>query len=296
MEAAGNPSQHFTYCSNPSFAELLQGDVIDRTEDVDRLLEEVHPHFFKHPKNLYFMVLTQSCDLVRRGPGTECKAPYITIAPVRALADVVRKHVAMYDIGGGNAALPVVTSKSKSTLSQFLHRLFNNNEPGYFYLDSKGTALTTDCCALLNLSIAIKAPLHFEKCLSAKRLQLDEAFQAKLGWLVGQMYSRVGTKDWEPSEISRKATQALEDAAITVPEDKLTTLHDAFSEAKSLDPKSVLTAIQIQQALKKAPNRKSRTLEQVEVILRGVIENEEELVEKIVRRLKNDPVITKILT
>ena len=30
-----------------------------------------------------------------------------------------------------------------------------------------------------------------------KKIELTDEFKAKLGWLVGNMYSRVGTADWE---------------------------------------------------------------------------------------------------
>jgi hypothetical protein len=34
-------------------------------------------------------------------------------------------------------------------------------------------------------------------------LSLTDVFQAKLGWLVGHMYSRVGTEDWVPRSATR---------------------------------------------------------------------------------------------
>jgi len=36
---------HFTYSEHPDNASLMQGDVLERTPEIDRLLEEVHPHF-----------------------------------------------------------------------------------------------------------------------------------------------------------------------------------------------------------------------------------------------------------
>ena len=51
--------------------------------------------------------------------------------------------------------------------------------------------------AYLKVSIALKSQEHYDKCLAAKKLELSDEFKAKLGWLVGNMYSRVGTADWE---------------------------------------------------------------------------------------------------
>ncbi len=49
----------------------MQGDVLERTSAIDNLLKVVHPHFHGRMKNLFFMVLTQSCDLVQRKAGGE---------------------------------------------------------------------------------------------------------------------------------------------------------------------------------------------------------------------------------
>ncbi len=49
----------------------------------------------------------------------------------------------------------------------------------------------------LKVSIALKSGEHYDECLKAKKIELADEFKAKLGWLVGNMYSRVGTTDWE---------------------------------------------------------------------------------------------------
>jgi hypothetical protein len=84
-------------------------------------------------------------------------------------------------------------------MKQFLERLLNNNEPNYFYLHHDlELGIAEPLVAFLALSIAVKAELHYETCLKARVAQLEDSFQAKLGWLVGNMYSRVGTQDWTP--------------------------------------------------------------------------------------------------
>src|SRR3954447_2573112 len=100
---------HFTY-ERDKFCgtELMQGDVLRRTPALNGLLKEVHPHFYQHPKNLYFMVLTQSCDLVPRGRSNACKAPYIAITPVRTLDMVIERHIAQQSAAEVKAELPVL--------------------------------------------------------------------------------------------------------------------------------------------------------------------------------------------
>ena len=76
---------HFTYKCNPDMSSLCQGDILKITEEIKTVLTEVHPYFL-NDQYKYFMVLTQSCDLVRRN-GSKCKTPYITLAAVRNFSD-----------------------------------------------------------------------------------------------------------------------------------------------------------------------------------------------------------------
>lgn len=61
-----NRDIHFTYKNEADMLSLCQGDVLEKTDALMGILEEVHPYFLKDEYK-YFMVLTQSCDLVRRG-------------------------------------------------------------------------------------------------------------------------------------------------------------------------------------------------------------------------------------
>ena len=67
---------HFTYKAHADMTSLCQGDVLLKTDALSRILESVHPYFL-NDEYKYFMVLSQSCDLVRRN-GKNCKTPYIT--------------------------------------------------------------------------------------------------------------------------------------------------------------------------------------------------------------------------
>lgn len=288
---------HFTYQKDISREFLRQGDVLERTKEINELLEKIHPHFFDNSKNIYFMVLTQSCDLVRRcGDGSNCKATYITITPVRSLDSVLRKSLSQQGFLEVEAELPVMTNKAKGKATEFLFRLFNNNEPGYFYLESEDTALTEDCVAILSLSVAIKADLHYDTCLAAKVLELDDTFQAKLGWLVGQMYSRVGTLDWDTNKIKIKSKGLLENAAIWVDDDKIKALEIGFKTFHDSNPERKMTKRDIVSIIKGVPTLKKQVLEQVETLVLGVFgKNEGDKVAKLSKRLADDPFLSKLL-
>jgi hypothetical protein len=169
-----------------------------------------------------------------------CKAPYIVIAPVRSVEFVVEKQISQLNAAEVKSALPVVGNKAKAKLSEFMSRLLNNNEPGFFYLDSEGTPLGNDCVALLNLSIAIKFDLHLKTCIDAKIVQLTDTFQAKLGWLVGQLYSRVGTQDMEVEKAAKKIADSLKGVALWVDDAKIRALETKFEELLQVDAQQLL--------------------------------------------------------
>ena len=185
---------HFTY-QEPDLACLKQGDILKKSDGIRSILEQVHPHYLRDDYQ-YFVVLTQTCDLVRRD-SRQCKSPYITIAAVRSLElllgmEIDKPQKTQVEIIGGICSLDL-----KQRMTQFLEHLLKNKEPDYFFLsDDTSLGFPDRMVAFLKLSISLKADLHYDTCLSAKVLGLTDAFKAKLGWLVGNMYSRVGTPDW----------------------------------------------------------------------------------------------------
>jgi hypothetical protein len=242
--------------------DLMQGDVLKRTPEFDAILEKVHQHYID-AKNRYFMVLTQSCDLVERSEGS-VKAPYIIVAPVRSLDAALDKYVREYERSSVSHEVPIIGEKCRIKLVESLGRLFNNNEPNYFYLDASGTELTTDCVAVLRLSIAIKTSLHLDTCKQAKILQLKEIFQTKLGWLVGQLYSRVGTEDWNQQELSRKRNKIVDRVAVWVSEDKLPELEVRLTRSV---PERERDRSRIARAVKSLPKPKEKFAKRAEEVL-----------------------------
>lgn len=185
---------HFTYSQTPDKESLCQGDILDKTEELMAVLGDVHPYFLKDQYR-YFIVLTQSCDLVRRD-GKTCKSPYITLAAIRSLDDFLANYFIRNHLANDVNGFLLMESKWRVKASQFIERLFNNTESDYFFLAKEELLDFPDSMvASLKVSIALKSELHYNCCLAAKRIELTPEFQAKLGWLVGNIYSRVGTID-----------------------------------------------------------------------------------------------------
>ncbi|WP_292759300.1 hypothetical protein [Methylophaga sp. UBA2689] len=190
---------HFTYEEKPNLSALQQGDILDKTDELMEVINAYHPHY-GNDGYTHFQVLTQSCDLVRRGKEKTCSSRYITIAAVRRL-DLVIYRLLSEDVGPqkaiSNGDSFICNGKEKPRVQSFLESLFNNNDKKHFFLKAcpeKG--LNNDSCTFLSLAITIRAHEHYEKCLKAKKIQLESNFQSKLGWLVGNLYSRVGTEDY----------------------------------------------------------------------------------------------------
>lgn len=201
---------HFTYKCCPDTVSLCQGDVLNKTDDLMEILKDVHP-YFQNDGYKYFMVLSQSCDLVRRN-GQCCKTPYITIAAVREYSDFLERTLIAKRFAENYNGVLLVEERFRQQATQLVERVYNNTEPDYFFLykeDSLG--FPKSMVAYLKVSIALKSEKHYQKLLDAKILELSDEFKAKLGWLVGNMYSRVGTTDWESKVSESVRKQMIED-------------------------------------------------------------------------------------
>ena len=187
---------HFTYKAYADMKSLCQGDVLNITEELAEVLRNVHPYFL-NGQYRYFMVLSQSCDLVRRD-GKNCKTPYITLAAIRSYDSFVEKTLVKEKFAENVSGLLLMDEKKKEKAYQLIERIYNNTEPEYFFLYKEDALdFPESMITYLKVSIALKSQEHYDKCLAAKKMELSDEFKAKLGWLVGNMYSRVGTADWE---------------------------------------------------------------------------------------------------
>jgi len=195
---------HFTYDVDKFDKDNLhQGDLIKRTPNVEKILESIHPHYYENKSNKYFIVITQSCDLVKR-EGV-IKSRYVTIAAVKPLKNALERELEQLQYDNLEKKLNFCDISRRTKLFQFAERLFNNNEQEYFYLHREPNfGLNEDHCAFLRLSIALRTDIHYDTLLEAKIIQLKESFQHKLGYLVGNCYSRVGTEDWSPKNATTK--------------------------------------------------------------------------------------------
>lgn len=185
----------FATADKTDWKNLTQGDVLVRNGPLRNALDQAHQYYASAPDYGHFVVLTQSCDLVRRSG--KCRARYITLAAARPLAVVTERF--LVKIAYPFDEFPITLCKKDEELRarQLLERLLHNTEEGFFFIRKQShPGIAEDLCVFLPLSISVRID-HYDACLGAKVAQLDEIFSAKVGWLTGNMYSRVATPDIE---------------------------------------------------------------------------------------------------
>lgn len=288
---------HFTYQSATSGSrDLMQGDILRRTDEVESVLKAVHPHYYLNTNNKYFIVLTQSCDLVRRSTAG-CAARYITIAAVKPFQTIIRREVNEQKSLQIDTDRPICTDRSRSRLQQFLERVLNNNEPDYFFLRKEpAQEFPDDCCAVLRLSIALMAREHYEKCVAARILTLTDEFRAKLGWLVGNIYSRVGTQDWQSAEMASFIENILRESAVWLDERTLKQMPDLISQWLQDNPGASLDISTVRSLASKVPKKKDQVLDRLSALLQRLeLAKDERQLTRALNAIRSDSELSSLL-
>jgi hypothetical protein len=190
--------------------QLYQGDVLVRTDALNDVLKGIYPYVHSEKeKYQYFIILTQSCDLISRN-GIPPKADQITIAAVRSIRYFLSVEVAKVQRYPTLKRAGICTKEKKTIIIQMLERLISNDEDPYFYLHpGSETPYNDPMVAYLRITFPLRLTEHYETCRKAKAVQLDPIFQAKLGWLTTLVFGQVGTIDFPPETRHLFATQYL---------------------------------------------------------------------------------------
>jgi len=188
---------HWTYCTFDPSSDLQQGDILSRTDELLAVLKNVHSYFCDE-RYLAFIVVTQSCDLVRRKAGS-CKARHISLAVVREFDRVLPSLIGEVCAYKNTS---ILRSELKLEAREFVSRILDQNEQakGLFYLHPSADAgIATASVAFLRITITLRQE-HYDLLQRCRVGRLESEFTNKLGWLVGNLYSRVGTPDWADYE------------------------------------------------------------------------------------------------
>lgn len=204
---------HWSY-SDKADGDLAQGDILLPTPEMRVALDTAHK-WFNDQKYLGFVVISQTCDLVRRD-GSSCKTPYIEIAVVRPFRSYVLSLLRQHCDWIGDRYFP---SSDRNRANDLIDRIINQNESslGIFYLHPESSiSIAEPCIVLLRVSIAMRAHEHYDTLIAARRGRLHPEFANKLGWLCGNLYSRVGVKDWKETEEDQKIASKIKKDLLSV--------------------------------------------------------------------------------
>lgn len=288
---------HFTYSIEIDTNNLHQGDLIKRTERIDAIIKEFLPHFYDD-LNVCFSLVTQSCDLVRREK-EDCKAKKLTFAVVRALDHTIEAEAEKYKITKMQQRFDVFDDNSQKKIEQFVERLLNNNESKYFfYAKDIDFDLAMDHCAQLEYIFTLDSKEYYDVILEAKFVQLNESFEHKLGYLIGNNYLKIGTEDWVPntldkSSFDKKRNYLSGKNRYFVEGRILKTIESRLSD-QDLDHITVEEFDKILREEKKIAKKKKEVFNDIKEILMDKIKDND-TVETIMKLLENNPKITSKL-
>lgn len=208
--------EHYTY-EDCDLSQLFQGDVLQKAFGLETILNKTFPDFPAYSDYHYLLVLTQSCDLQQRD-GKPPSAPYITFAAILPVSEAIwleaRKQQAWWQI-----PRHIVDSPLYNKMHTFTEQLLDNNVSDFFYLhEDASLGIGAPYCAFLRLTLTLDIGV-IDACRKAKVAQIKESFRAKLGWLVGNMYSRVGTEEWSRSHgmpVEKQAKSLLKGMLVNI--------------------------------------------------------------------------------
>jgi hypothetical protein len=286
-------ASHFTY-QNP-IGDLCQGDILSKSEGIKRILSEIHPHYLKEDYS-HLMVVTQTCDLVRRN-GQNSKSRYLTLVAVRPLETVMQRELEKMQISQLEKLGNIASDKAKSKMQMFTESLLNNNNQEYFYLhDDANYDFFNASCAFLRLPISLRSSDHYETCLAARIMSLNDSFRAKLGFLAGTIYSRVGTMDFVPSKMTHDEflsliNRILQGLCKWVPENRLKHLNKELRNNPDLQIQTPEQARKFVDDFQ-IPNSKDEVIERSVHLIKTIVSIEVRDEVKLRQLLRNDTIIS----
>lgn len=290
-------AMEFLFCAEKDVCrdQLQQGDILLKGETLRMALQEAHQHYATAESYTHFAVITQACDLVRRA-GRKPNARYITIAAMRPAKIVIDRFLSALGYGEQRFSVPIYDAERRTLAAQFIERLINNTEPNFFFIPKNShPSITEHMCVFLPLSVAMKIE-HYDALLTSKVAQLDDIFAAKLGWLVGNQYSRIATPDIEEKdptgarEYKERLIEEALDSALWIGKAQWSALQSEAKKWERQNPETPLTAAQLQQLADNVPSPMSMLADRIVRQLKsnGIFGSDNEKIERVRNLIEND--------
>lgn len=279
---------HWTYAEVFEQSDLKQGDLIEHTPELAKAISDLHTSVTTSDVTGY-VILTQSCDLVRRDNGL-CDAEFISLAVVKGLKEELPRILARQFAEDGGVFLDSVRNRA----NDLLDRIFNHNEQtlGLFYLHPDADAgIAVHSIAFLRDAFTLRAD-SYALLAGARRGRLAVEFSNRLGWISGHLLSRIGTRDWADIANGKKDLQNLKKQFLKPDSDEPKFLWATKEELAWLrnnrKPDQSLNDLRASLRTVKVERKKDRVLARVIEIVGKQLSLESSALEKLKSALSND--------
>lgn len=195
--------------------ELKQGTifsikniVFDSKDKKTKLqFQEIYPEV-NTDKVDYGIILSQSCDLVRRGKKHLLKTPYITIALLEPIEKFIEQKfsktieslVEEHSVQHGNYRI-INKEKLLNKISEKCSKLFDNRETFYFFISIE---LKKEQTKMFYVNLVKTFPfkvMHYETFAKSAQYELNTSFANKLGDMLSYIYGRIGVENYDKKQM-----------------------------------------------------------------------------------------------
>ena len=184
----------YIYEDRSAEPSLLQGDILKVDGQFREYFDEFYPAIKPSDGKIqYVMILTQSCDLVK-AEKRKPKLSHINVCLVRRLDSVIKRLISddIKPLEVGNKK--ILARDALDQLKDKLSKLLNNTDQKTHFFLPKQSPFKEDMVAVLPLSFSFRTD-HYDLLIENRVLGIKPEFQAKVGHIIGQLYSRIGTPD-----------------------------------------------------------------------------------------------------
>ena len=156
----------------------------------------------------YGIILSQSCDLVKREKEPFLKTPYILTALLEPIEKFIEQKYSLQanELLGEHSLsyskyIFIDTENIKKQLYKHCQRLFDNRETFYFFV-SLGAG-TKQRMFYVNLVKCFPFKImHYDTFIQNAKYELKPDFANKLGYMLSYIYGRVGIPDYTREQVN----------------------------------------------------------------------------------------------
>mgnify|MGYP003573616146 CR=1 FL=1 len=88
---------------------------------------------------------------------------------------------------------------------------YRDTKNGYFYLHPESTISLKDASVIdLRTILSLRSTLHYDQLLKSRVSSINEEYSNKLGWMLGNMFSRVPLYEWDELSMDVSENEVIE--------------------------------------------------------------------------------------